>query len=263
MTLRIPKLLFPITAVLCLAAGAEAATIGYTFTLVPAPTEINNYSLTLNKFDSSLGTLTGIQLYFKATETVTSFVLTNNSGSSQTFDAQISSIVNRIPGNTANAADAFSEEPVDLFDTRGGHFGLCPSVSPFACGSITLAAAANHQYGPFSASNTDAIQGFTTGTGIDSVFGVVQSVSAGNFSSYIASPGNTTFALTGSTLISTSFTGGGGQIGLSQTTTAGFQAEVDYTYTPASPTPEPATMGLLGSAMAGLFLFRKRFARKP
>jgi hypothetical protein len=258
---RIPRLLFPLTAVLCLAGGAQAAVIGYTFTLLPAPTEVSNYSLTLNKFNSSLGTLTGIQLYFRATETVTSFILTNNSAATQKFDAQIASIVNSDPDNTANSADAFSEEPVDLFDTRGGILGLCPNVSPFACGKITLTAGQIHQYGPFSASNTDVAQGFTTGTGVNGVFGVVQSVDPGNFSSYLAAPGNTTFALTGSTEISTTFVGGGGQIGLSQTTTAGFQAEVDYTFTPATATPEPGTMILLGGALVGLGLFRKRFAR--
>jgi hypothetical protein len=113
---------------------------------------------------------------------------------------------------------------------------------------------------PFTVNNTDAIYGLTTGTGVQSVFGV--KMAGTNISNYIASIGNPTFDLDGKTKNVLLLSGDGGNIHLDQSTNASFAAEVDYTYTPATTsTPEPATMGLLGSALAGLVMFRKRFAR--
>src|SRR5581483_7806359 len=99
------------------------------FTLTPDTTEVLNYQLVLPKFDSSLGTLTGVTLYFRATEIVSNFSIINNSATTQTFNAGIFSTVNSNPDNTANSADAFGEQAVLLFGTNAlNHCGA--SVKP-------------------------------------------------------------------------------------------------------------------------------------
>jgi hypothetical protein len=44
-------------------------------------------------------------------------------------------------------------------------------------------------------------------------------------------------------------------------TSATFQAEIDYSYTVNSSTPEPATMVLMGGALLGLGLLGKRIRK--
>ena len=238
-----------------IAGAANCATIGYRFDLGAAPTEVS-YTLPLNQFNPSLGALTGVTLYFYATESITNFTLTNNAASTSTFDATIGSRVNMNPGNSAVTADRFlTPENLVAFDTQSGS---CASFQPFTCSSITLGAGATSgNFGPITVNNTDAVYGFTTGTGVQGLTGVMKSGTS--IASYI---GVGTFNLTGSTLITTSFTGGGGNIAVNQSTNAAFSGEVDYTYTPSVSTPEPATMGLMGGALIGLVALRKRFGRK-
>jgi hypothetical protein len=51
---------------------------------------------------------------------------------------------------------------------------------------------------------------------------------------------------------------GGGNLLTSFSTQADAQLEITYNYTPFSETPEPATMGLMGTALAGAAIFIRR-----
>ena len=92
------------------------------------------------------------------------------------------------------------------------------------------------------------------------MFGVEKSIGGADLANY-QSAGPSTFTLGGSTLNLTTFTGGGGNLWFLLTTSATFQAEIDYTYTIPSGTPEPTTMALMGGALLGLGLLGKRFKK--
>jgi hypothetical protein len=266
MTFPRPKLLLPLLAALALTAvSGNATVIGYTYTLLPATTEVD-YTLTLPKF---AGTgLQSVVLYFRAYEDFTTFTVTNNASSTQNFNLSVTANMVLGSDNSANSADAFTGENLQVFDTHiGSARGNCtdtPSSNVLpnnGCHQLTLASHASADYAPFTIANTDSRYGLSTGTGIEGVFGVIKT--AADPSAYEGSPGDT-FSITGSTLNLVTFQGGGLNQTLHNITSAGFQVEVDYTYNgadPPSPTPEPATMGLLGSALAGLVVFRKRFVR--
>jgi hypothetical protein len=264
MKFPIPKLLLPLAALTLTAVSGNATVIGYTYTLLPATTEVT-YTLTLPKF---AGTgLQSVTIYFRAYEDFANFTVKNNAATTQTFDLSASANMTVGTGNSANNADRFTGENLQIFDTGiGTALGNCSdngpnAIQPGNCTSLTFGAGGSHQYAPFSIANTDSVYGLTTGTGIDGVFGV-KKVSS-NPSAYQGSLGDT-FTITGHTANAVSFSGGGLNQTLQNATTAGFQVEVDYTYNGADPpssVPEPATMGLLGSALAGLIVFRKRFVR--
>lgn len=173
----------------------------------------------LDLFDSNLGTLTGVTLTLTGSETTT-ITLTNNAAQSQTVRAN---------------------GTVDLFfsSSLGGLTFANPLVSLSATtGFVTLAPGATQSFGPLTDADTIVM------TPLASLF----SVSGGG-----------QFSITCESLSGISLTGGGGNVGSTQATTAGCGASIVYDYTPTTNrVPEPASMALVGLGMMGLAAIRRR-----
>ncbi len=269
---------FPIAfASLALACGtASANSIFSVSSLVTFATD-GSYTLTLAKFDPTICgvagcTLTGATLYFFGKENVSTLTLTNTANTTQTFDLLDSSNLNLLSNNSANSADRYSGEVLDLFDTGigpgqaqfptvPGPLTLGPGGSP-VCPKFTPSAACDSvSYTPpdLVVQNIDPVYGASVGTGLGGVDGVVKNLGAADVNANYVGAGGT-FTLTGATKDLTTFSGGGGNIDFILATSATFQAEIDYNYTVnvVSSTPEPATMLLMGGALLGLGLLGKR-----
>jgi hypothetical protein len=248
--------------------ASASSVIGYSAS--QGASQNSNYALSLNDFNPSLGTLTGVTLYFMGQLNQTTLTITSSETTTAVFD--YSSTVNLVKTfvNSANSADKFTGENIQVFDTGiGSALGNCsanpstnvPVASTYGCSGITLAAnGTTGNLGGYSLANTNTSYGLSTGTGTVGVFGVKLTGTA--LSDYI---GSGTFTLSGTTQGTTS----GDEQGSGATndtvidrSTLQYAAEVDYTYTPAGTTPEPTTMVLLGSALVGLGVLRKRVSQQ-
>jgi hypothetical protein len=249
--------------VLAVSGLASASTVvGYSTQFPASGTQATDfsYTLTLPKFDpvaigQPTAVLTGVTLYFYAEESVMNLSLSNVGTDAQSdFEVLFTSNVTKNFANSANAADKYGTETLSVFDSGlislgGAGNPACPTGTPsLSCSNVTYAPP------PISHANTDDFG--PTGTGVQGVFGVVKSGTS--IASYI---GSGTFDLTGQTGAFTSFSGGGGNIHLDQSTVANLKAEVDYTYDIPSNTPEPSTMLLLGSSLFALSFVRRRARR--
>jgi hypothetical protein len=269
---------FPIAiGLLALACGTASANSIFSVSSLVTFTTDGNYTLTLAKFDPTICgvpgcTVNGATIYFFGAEDVSNLVLANSASSTQTFDLLDTSNLNQGSGNSANSADKYSGEVLDLFDT-----GIGPDEAqyPTVSGPLVLGGAGSPacpEYDPSAAcssvaytppdiivQNIDPIYGLTTGIGEGGVDGVEKNLSSVDANTHYVGAG--TFTLTGGTKNLTTFSGGGGNISLGLNTSASFQAEIDYNYTVNSSTPEPATMVLMGGALLGLGLLGKRIRK--
>ncbi len=225
-------------ALLTVATGiSSAAQITYTTSQGPTLTDFI-YNLTLPKFDPSIGILTGATIRFTATDTIVSLNLTNTSNASQTFK-YVSTADFFLNTNSADATLIPTDLLVSNFNsgfiTLGpAGSGACPAATPSAaCNSV------NYSPVPTSANTGD-----------------VAVVSLGAYNAV------GTFTLGGNTITGTTFTGGGGNISSAQVTNGLAAASVTYTYTVRGQTPEPATMGLMGSALLGLALIGRNRSKR-
>jgi hypothetical protein len=143
----------------------------------------------------------------------------NTSGTTQTFDLNAMSA----DSITANAKDSTlvgsTSSPTVIEET----------------GSITIGSGVTDTYSPITVSEKSGPAAVTNAAG------------------YLA--GDT---VSGTTLSSTTLTGGGGNLKLTQVQTGTITGEIVFDFAPNTTTPEPTTMVLFGSALIGLGLLRKR-----
>lgn len=227
-----------------------------------------NQSVTLDKFDTSLGTLNSITLTFLATGTQDTSKHTqiqssgwfqNEGGTSSTIAVKIDSTFGISSPTYATDFDGLSFEwlgNIISSTSIGAYSGTSyRASSPVPVASGWTPPTHGTDVRTWSAVTKTYV---SPGDGSDA-----QSLSCGggNCSKYEATGGQT-FVLDGlsaSALINATFSGTSDS-GID--TKSAMVVDIQYNYTPGAAAPEPATMGLLGSALAGLAVMRKRLARK-
>ena len=187
---------------------------------------------TFNPFDTSLGTLVSVTATLTASAT-DSGTLTNNSAGTQSFNF------------STNNQTFISGGPAPLVAAFGGSTPLS-----FASPTVfySLAASASAPF-PLTGSN-----GFSPGT--------LTSQNTFTSASQLLAFESGTFSVNLSTLTGQTFSGGGGNIAATLTTTEGGTLAITYTYnapvvTPPS-VPEPSTLAALGAGLVGLAFIRRR-----
>lgn len=207
--------------------GAATMTLSFTDTTGWKTTELGQ-DLTLQKFNSNLGTLTKVELIYDGGITTSFSVHNKNPDNSYNFSVK--------------ATSDFSLGSTDA-DVNGLINSLAPSTLVSATGNLGPNGSTN--LGPFT--DTDSANAtFTSGTDL----------------SKFQTPGGSSLVFQVATLSGLTVLGGGGNIDAAQETEGIGTVTINYTYEAAA-VPEPTSvimLGLAGSLLGGTSLYRKRRA---
>jgi hypothetical protein len=209
---------------LLLQSAASANTLSYTAT-VPTQTTDYTQSVSLQQFDSTLGTLNSITVELGGDFSITNLTFTNNSSSEQTFTA----------------------ESGVRFSASGG--GL--TFSSFNTG--TLLVSANDGNDIVVAGNSTSIN--YASPPLTNSGSTTSNVALSNFALY---QGTGNIAFNFRTQTSTTILGGGGNIAFLQSTVAGGYVKVTYNFTAV---PEPSVPVFGGLLVVGFALVGRRYGQ--
>ncbi|MFM2241821.1 MAG: hypothetical protein RLZ97_676 [Verrucomicrobiota bacterium] len=228
-------MLLPVIAISISGSSLQAATIVQSQSFSVAQDDLN---FVFNKFDTSLGTLTGVSITLNYTRSG-GYVVADNEGASQ---ATIS-----FTHNTNVGVDA-DQEILDWTNLAGGA-RLLSSTSNRSTASL-----------PNIVIGADSEGGSADFTGSDSYrfdLAAVEKTSSGSFANISQFQGAGTYSVPVSVTQGTTVTGSGAFAQATQPALVEGSFTITYTYDAAAPVPEPSG-AMLSMISAGILLSRRR-----